>query len=78
MIRITLKTPTHIYLLRCRDDVEVLEEATIDVTSPDWLEGGRMPVEAWQVRDLIVWEDGDGLAEIGIEVIDSVPRRSLN
>jgi hypothetical protein len=37
-----------------------------------------MPVEAWQVRDLISWGDGEGLAEIGIELTDSIARASLN
>ncbi len=74
----TLETPTHVHLLRCGDGVEFLDGETIEVAAPDWLDGGRMPVEAWQIRDLISWEDFEGLAEIGIEVIDSVSRTSLN
>jgi hypothetical protein len=78
MTVLTLETPTHFHLLRCRDDVDMLDKETIEVTTPDWLEGGRMPVEAWMVRDLIGWEDHEGLTEIGIEVLASVSRTSLN
>ncbi len=78
MKSMALETPTHLHLLRCGDDVEVLDEETIEVTAPDWLEGGRMPVEVWMVRDLIAWEDHEGLAEIGIEVLATVSRASLN
>jgi hypothetical protein len=78
MKQMTLETPTHFHLLRCNDEVEFLDKGTIEVTAPSWLEGGRMPVEAWQVRDLIAWEDREGLAEIGIEVITSFSRASLN
>jgi hypothetical protein len=78
MARIRLETPTHIHLLRCGQGVEFIDKDTIEVTAPDWLAGGRMPVEAWQVRDLVLLEDHEGLAEIGIEVIASVSRASLN
>jgi hypothetical protein len=56
----------------------VLDNETVEVTAPDRLEGGRMPIEAWMVWDLISWEDHDGLTEIGIEVLASVSRTSLN
>lgn len=78
MRKITLESPTHFHLLRCVDDVEFIDKDTIEVTAPDWLEGGRMPLYAWQVRDLISWEDHEGLAEIGIAVIASVSRVLLN
>ena len=78
MKRISLETPTHVHLLRCGDGVEFIDGGTIEVTAPDWLDGGRMPVEAWQVRDLISWDDREGLAEIGVEVLASVSRASLN
>ena len=61
MMQITLETPDHVHLLMCGDDVEVLDEETIEVTAPDWLGRGRMPVEAWMVRELIRWEDHEGL-----------------
>jgi hypothetical protein len=78
MLRITLETPTHFHLLRSGDEVEFVDEDTIEVTAPDGLEGGRMALSAWQVRDLISCEDTEGLAEVGIEVIASVSRVHLN
>jgi hypothetical protein len=78
MRKFTLETPTHFHLLRCDDEVELLDRQTIEVAAPVWLEGGRMPVEAWQVRDLISRGDDEALAEIGIEFIDSISRASLN
>ena len=48
------------------------------VAAPAWLGGGRMPVEIWMVRQLIDWEDHEGLEEIGIAVLSSFPRASLN
>jgi hypothetical protein len=78
MQRMTLETPTHLYVLRCGDDVEFLDNDTIEVAGPVWLDGGRMSVEAWQVRDLIEQEDCEGLEEIGLQVIESNSRASLN
>ena len=78
MMQVTLETPDHVHLLMCGDDVEVLDEETIEVTAPDWLGRGRMPVEAWMVRELIRWEDHEGLVEIGIEVLASLSRARLN
>ena len=60
MKQIALETPTHVHLLRCCDDVEVLDQDTIDVTAPDWLEGGRMPIEGRMIRDLILDDSGRG------------------
>ncbi len=78
MIRMTLETPTHFHLLRCGDGVEFIDKDTIEVAAPDWLDGGRTAVDAGMVRDLISWEDHEGLAEIGIGVIVSVSRATLN
>jgi hypothetical protein len=78
MKQITLETLTNIYLLGCVDDLEVLDEETIEVAAPDWLDGGRMLLDRSMVHDLILWGDHESLGEIGIEVLSSVSRASLN
>ncbi len=53
------------------ETVQVLDKQTIEVDCPDYLGGGRMPVEAWQVLDLIQLGDAGGLAEIGVSVVEA-------
>ena len=69
---VTLEADGHALTLDLAATVRVLDGRTIEVDCPAYLGGGRMPLEAWQVLDLVRLGDADGLAEIGVSVADAV------
>jgi hypothetical protein len=68
-MRVTLQAPGTTLTLDLAETVRLLDEHTIEVDCPDSLDGGRMPLEAWQVLDLHQLGDAAGLAEIGVTVV---------
>jgi hypothetical protein len=67
---LTLQATDKTLTLDVSETVRLLDARTIEVDCPDYLEGGRMPVEAWQVLDLHEIGDAAGLAEIGVTVVE--------
>ena len=67
-MRVTLEADGYALTLDLAETVRVLDPHTIEVDCPAYLGGGRMPVEAWQVLDLVRLGDAAGLAEIGVAV----------
>ena len=70
-MRVTLEADGKALTLELAGTVRILDDRTIEVDCPDYLGGGRMPVEAWQVLDLVQLGDAAGLAEIGVAVVDA-------
>jgi len=68
-VRVTLEAEGRALTLDLAETVRVLDAHTIEVDCPPSLGGGRMPVEAWQVLDLVQLGDLAGLAEVGISVV---------
>ncbi len=71
-MRVTLQATEGALALDLTTTARLLDGRTIEVGCPDFLGGGRMPVEACQILDLIRLGDADGLAEIGVTVLDAV------
>jgi hypothetical protein len=68
-MRVTLHTTGTSLTLDLAETVRVIDPHTIELDCPADLDGGRMPVEAWQVLDLYRLGDTAGLAEIGVTVV---------
>lgn len=68
-MRVILQATEGALALDLSRTARLLDDRTIEVDCPDFLGGGRMPVEAWQILDLIRLGDADGLAEIGVSVV---------
>ena len=69
-MRVTLEADGKALTLELAGTVRILDDRTIEVDCPACLGRGRMPVEAWQVLDLVQLGDA-GLAEIGVAVVDA-------
>jgi hypothetical protein len=72
-MRVTLQAAETTLNLVLAETVRVLDDRTIEVDCPDYMGGGRMPVEAWQVLDLFRRGDVAGLAEVGVAVVAAGP-----
>jgi hypothetical protein len=69
-MHVTLQATDRTLTLDLSETVRLLDARTIEVDCPHFLEGGRMPVEAWQVLDLYQIGGAAGLAEIGVTVLE--------
>ncbi len=78
MKRLTLETRTHFHLLGCVDGVEFVDGGDDRGRRPRVARSGRDAGGgvAGPRPDLV--GDREGLAEIGVEVLDSVSRAGLN